>query len=111
MICLNIILITAIIVYLIDTNDFIEHIKHMIWRIAFKKKPYNDFDLKPLSCSYCMSFWAGLLYLLITGNFTLPYCAFVCLCSFMTPVILLGLHFIQDLLTRIIEALYTYFKL
>ena len=45
----------------------------------------TPFELKPFSCSLCMTFWTGLVYLLIVGRFTLPMVAFVCLAAYLTP--------------------------
>lgn len=64
---------------------------------------------KPWSCSFCMNFYLGLLALLLTGNFTLPYLAAVMGLSVMTPVTYLLICFVRDFAEKIIEYLYTLF--
>ena len=64
---------------------------------------------KPWSCSMCMSFWLGLLYILVAGNFTFPYLAAVAALSALTPVTLDLMHLVKDLCTRIIDFIYVVF--
>lgn len=42
---------------------------------------------KPFSCSLCMTWWIGLLYLIITRNFTVLGIAWVAFLSMMSSVI------------------------
>ena len=66
---------------------------------------------KPWSCSFCMNLWLGLLALLVTGSFTLPWIAAVMGLSILTPVTYLLIGFIRDLLEKIIETFYNLFGL
>lgn len=81
---LNLILLQLIIIFLIDISGGIQSIKKFIWRHLKEGKPYQDFPFKPFECSLCMTFWTGLIYLLFTNSFTIPYIAFVCFLAFMT---------------------------
>jgi len=99
MILINLLLIQLIIVYILDlsgvVNDgiqpfFIKHFKHKM-------------RSKPFLCSRCQTFWIGLTYIIIVHQFTLPYIAYVCLLSFLTPVA-------QGMLWGIYDALVRFFQ-
>jgi hypothetical protein len=62
-------------------------------------------------CSFCQNWWLGLLALLVTGSFTLPWIAAVMGFSILTPVTYLLIGFIRDLLEKIIETFYNLFGL
>lgn len=82
MILLNLLLIQFIVAAIIDDSGVIDSIKRLISRILTKGKiETTNFDIKPFSCSYCMNFWIGLIYLFCVGKFTIPYIAFVLLLS------------------------------
>lgn len=66
---------------------------------------------KPWSCSLCMTFWIGLLYLIITGHFTFPYVAAVAGLAALTPVTLDLMHLVKDLLTGAITLIYRIFNI
>lgn len=104
---INILLISVICVIIIDGTDFVDSIKHCIWKFAFKNtKPYKEFPLKPFDCSLCMSWWSSLLYLIITHNLTIPYIAFSLFAAYLTPVINTLLIFIKELFAFIFERLF-----
>lgn len=66
---------------------------------------------KPLGCSLCLTHWTGLIWLLVTGNFTLAGYALVLLLSCLTPVTLSLYHLAVDMFNRMVEAVYNYFQL
>lgn len=66
---------------------------------------------KPLSCSLCMTFWTGLLYLLCAGGISIPNLAYVLALSILTPLTYLAVCFVKDLGTKIIEFLYNVFSI
>lgn len=47
-------------------------------------------------CELCQTTWVGLLYLLFTGHFTLPFIAFNFLMAALTPVTLNIMHTMID---------------
>lgn len=104
---INLLLITVGIVIIIDRTDFVDSIKHCIWKFAFKNtKPYREFQLKPFDCSLCMTWWTSLLYLIITKNFTIPYIILALTLAYLTPVINTTLIFIKELFAFIFERLF-----
>lgn len=60
---------------------------------------------KPLSCSLCMTWWLGLIYLLVSGNFTLVGVALVAFLSMMSSVTTGILLWFREVVTCIIVKL------
>lgn len=92
----NLFLLTLIIVYIIDISGAIEDLVEPLLGKIFKNPRVKL--KKPWSCSRCMAFWLGLIYLLITWNITLPYIAYVCFLSMLTP-------FFNNVLCLLLETL------
>lgn len=95
-ILIDLLLVTLIIVYIIDISGAIEDLVEPLLAKLFHKSKVRL--KKPWSCSKCMTFWIGLIYLLITMNFTIPYIFYVCMLSMLTP-------FFNNVLTLLLEAL------
>ena len=102
-ILLNLLIITNIVCFIVDLSGIIDSIKYGIWKTFIKVGDYHNLNLKPFSCSLCMSFWCGLIYLLITHSFTIPYIGFVCLMSLLAGTF----SSIQQLIRDIIQKLIT----
>lgn len=107
MVLINLTLIAAIVVFIVDISGAIDSLKSGLKLILTKGKMKNsDYQLKPLDCSLCMTFWSGIIYLLITNNFTLPYLAFVCLLACFTGVIKTSILLVEDILIKITQLIY-----
>lgn len=77
------ILIISVIV--IDISGFVHSIKAAIGK--YLKISPNSFRIKPFDCSFCMTFWVSMIYLLAVGRFTLVNIAVVLLlCCLTTPL-------------------------
>lgn len=101
MLLLNLIAITVIVVFVVDLSNFSTTVKRMIWRVLKgKNKPYQDYQLKPIDCSLCMSHHIMLLYIICTGQFSLINWMVVCLISYMSIHIKALLEMVSDLLTK-----------
>ena len=105
---INLFILTCIIVFIIDLSGFVDE---MVKRLYYKYIKVGDYHtlipkLKPLTCSLCLSFWAGLIYLLITSQFTVLMLGYVCLLSFLTPIIGDILVMIKDVINKIINLIY-----
>lgn len=99
MIYINLLIIQLIIVFVIDLSGFIEDgIEPLLGKIF--KNPKVKLK-KPWSCSLCMTTWIGLLYLLITGHFTIPMIGYVLLLAYLTPIANNLLIMIKEALTKI----------
>ena len=90
------ILIISVIV--IDISGFVHSIKVAIGK--YLKISPNSFRMKPFDCSFCMTFWVSMIYLLVAGRFTLVNIAIVLLlCCLTTPLKNLVMS-VRDKLTK-----------
>lgn len=103
---LNLLLIGCILVFIIDISGVVDSIKRgLSWLITKGRIVTEDFSLKPFECSLCMTFWCGLLYLLVIGEFTIVKIAFVCLIAYGTKIIKSILYLLGDVLISIINKI------
>ena len=101
---LDLFLIGVICVIVIDLSGVIDSIKSVIKRLFTKGKMSDpNYSLKPIDCSFCMNFWCGLTYLLVTNTFSLWMITYVLLISVMTPVIKDVLLLVRDKLILLIK--------
>ena len=99
--------IATIIVVITDISDWPTTVKKVISHIITKGKiNKTEFRLHLVDCSFCQFFWSGIIYLLITNNFTLPYLASVCLLSCFTGVIKTSILLVDDILIKITQLIY-----
>lgn len=110
MVIVNLILIAFICVFIVDISGAIDSIKSGIkWVLTKGKMTNSDYMLKPFDCSLCMTFWSGLIYLIIIGQFTFPYVAIVCLLCTFCGLIKSSILLVEDIITKIINLIYKYF--
>lgn len=83
--CINVLLIAAVWVFLLDVSGAWQEVTAIISGWLTNGKIKKPFQLKPFSCSLCMTFWASLIYIIASGCFSLPMLAYVCLVSMLTP--------------------------
>ena len=104
---LNLFIISVIWVLILDLCGFAHTIDKLLYRIFYKGRAYReDAHFPPFDCSMCMTWWSGLLYLLITGSLTLPYIAFLLLFAWLTTREKDILIFIKDLIIKLLDVLY-----
>lgn len=85
LIVLNLILIQFIVVFIVDLSGITNTIKSLISKYLTKGKVTStNFNLPLIGCSLCMTFWTGLLYLILNQQFTIIYIAIVCFLAFTT---------------------------
>ena len=85
-------------VLVIDISGFVHSIKVAIGK--YLKISPNSFRMKPFDCSFCMTFWVSMIYLLVVGRFTLVNIAIVLLlCCLTTPLKNLVMS-VRDKLTK-----------
>ena len=81
----NLFSILIISVLVIDISGFVYSLKVAIGK--FLGISPNSFRIKPFDCSFCMTFWVSMIYLLVVGRFTLVNIAIVLLmCCLTTPL-------------------------
>ena len=105
---INLFILTCIIVFVIDLSGFVDEMVKRLYNKYIKVGDYHTLipKLKPLTCSLCLTFWVGLIYLLITSQFTITMIGYVCLLAFLTPIIGDILVMIKDVLNKIINLIY-----
>ena len=90
--------ILIICVLVIDISGFVHSIKVAIGKYLGISP--NSFRRKPFDCSFCMTFWISVIYLLVVGRFTLVNIAVVLLlCCLTTPLKNLVMS-VRDKLTK-----------
>ena len=79
-IIIDLILVAMVTIYIVDLSGFTD-----TWlKVLSHYKGRKIQELKPFSCSLCMVWWVCLIFLLVTGNLTLPMVAFTALLSFLS---------------------------
>ena len=103
---LDLLCIAVITVFVIDLSGFVDTIKRYIWKWLLGDKPYQDYSIKPWTCSLCMTHHICVIYALICGYFSLPIWMYICGLSFLTPQIKGFLMVIKDMLIKAENAIY-----
>lgn len=87
MILLNCLLITIFFVIVIDQQHFVDEITEIISGWMTNGKIKKPIQIKPFSCSTCMSWWITLIYIIVIGKFTIPMIVYILFLSWTTPII------------------------
>ena len=104
---LNLLLIQLILVFIIDLSGASTSLKLFISKWLTKGRvPSTNYDLKPFTCSLCMTWWIGLIYIYLVGEFTIPMIAYVGGLSYLTSVSKDALLLVKDLITKVINIIY-----
>lgn len=104
-ILLNLLWINLIVV-LVHESGFITYMDDWInERYKFHHLPY------PVLCALCTTWWLSLLYIIITGHFTLPMIALCLLNAHMTKVTLPVYRLLENLALKLVDLLNRLFKL
>ena len=106
MIILNLFLISVIWVLILDLSGAMTHFKAFLGRIL-KISPQiaQNLSLKPIDCSFCMTWWSGLIYLFVINKISFLTITLVLLCSFFTTSTKDFLYLVQDLITWAINKI------
>ena len=103
---LNLLLITLIIVFIVDISGAIDHLIYPLVKRILKIPKTSRIEIPLISCSLCMTFWSGLIYIIGMEEFTLLNLFFVCVCAFLTPHIKDLFILVRDTLTIISNKIY-----
>ena len=103
---INLLLIALIIVFIVDISGAVEHLINPLVKYILKIPKSSRIEIPLISCSLCMTFWSGLIYIIVTGNFSLLNLVYVCLCAFLTPHIKDFYILVRDVLTIIQNKIY-----
>ena len=73
-----------------------------VQKVIKAQNTYVKFSIpKPFSCSYCSTWWIGLLYLILTGNLTLYYVAALLFICSLTTITQELIYLTQDILIKL----------
>lgn len=107
MVLIKLVLLAYIVVMVVDISGFIDSLKSGLkWVLTGGKMNNSDYRLKPIDCSLCMTFWVGIIYLFITGLFSIKYLAFVLLLAVLSEVIKDTILLMKDTMITIINLIY-----
>ena len=107
---LNLFLISVIWVLILDIAGFSEEIRKIAGKIlGISPSLAQNLSLKPLTCSLCMTWWTGLIYLIITRNFTFIYLTLTLLFACFTTITKDLIFLVQDLITHIFSQISKHF--
>lgn len=103
---IDILLIAVICVVIIDISGFTDSWKSGLKRLLTKGR-FRDpnYSLKPFDCSFCITWWTGLIYLLVIHSVSLWMLAYLLFVCMMTPVIRDILILIRESLLKLIKLL------
>lgn len=102
---IDILLIAVICVCIIDLSGLVQEIERMLKKWLKIQKGEVRLS-KPFSCSLCMTWWAGLIWLLSTGHLTLFMTAYLLVISILTPQIKDTIYTIKDTIDYILNKIH-----
>lgn len=103
---LNLYLISLCWVIILDLSGFSETLKEIVGKIlGLSPKVAQNLDLRPATCSFCMTWWTGLLYILIIGKVSFLTIAFTLICAYFTGTTKDLLYLVSDILTSIMSKI------
>lgn len=105
---ISLFILTCIIVFIVDLSGFVDEMVKRLYNKYIKVGDYHTLipKLKPLTCSLCLTFWVGLIYLIETSQFTILMIGYVCLLAFLSPIIGDIFILLKDILNKIINLIY-----
>ena len=96
---IDLILIQIICVNIVDISGVVSHIENAIARMLSLKKV----SVYLLNCSYCVTHWCCVIYLIFNGALSLKYYAIVLVLCFLTSVTKEVLWTVRDFFIYIIR--------
>lgn len=98
---LDLLFLTLIVVFIVDLSGWTD-----TWLDAFSRwLGHKVKEFKPFTCSLCMTWWTGIVYLIVTRQFTLGLLAYIALLAYLSFPISQFLIFVKELLLKWINKL------
>lgn len=99
--------ISFIIVVITDISDWPSTVKKSISYILTKGKiTKTEYSLHLVDCSFCQTWWAGIIYLICTSEFTFINLAIVCALAALTMETKNLILLVKDLISTIYKIIY-----
>lgn len=103
---LDLLFIAVIVVAIVDISGVVDSIKSALKRWATGGRMSDpNYSLKPIDCSFCLNFYAGLIYLLCVHSLSLMMIAYLLGLCVMTPVIQGFIILVRETMLKIIRRL------
>ena len=102
---INCLFITIIWVVVLDQLHFWDDFSTMISGWLTNGKIKKPIQLKPCSCSVCMSFWTNLAYIIVTNQFSILMVLYILVLSWGTPIISSILTLVKNLFLKTINTI------
>ena len=100
-ILIDLILIQIICVNIVDISGVVQHIENAIARMLSLKKV----SVYLLNCSYCVTHWCCVIYLIFNGALSLKYYAIVLVLCFLTSITKDLMWGVRDRLVKLVSKL------
>ena len=100
-ILIDLILIQIICVNIVDISGVVSHIENAIARMLSLKRV----SIYLFNCSYCVTHWCCVIYLLFNGALSLKYYAIVLVLCFLTSVTKDLMWGVRDRLVKLVSKL------
>ena len=100
-ILIDLILMKIICVNIVDISGVVSHIENAIARMLSLKRV----SIYLFNCSYCVTHWCCVIYLLFNGALSLKYYAIVLVLCFLTSVTKDFLWGVRDRLVKLVSKL------
>ena len=92
----DLLLLTLVVVWIVDVSGWTD--TWLGWLSRWLGRTVRE--VKPFSCSTCMTWWTGIIYLLSTGRFCITLVAYVAGLAFLAFPISEFLIFIRETLLK-----------
>ena len=102
---INCFLITIFFVIVIDQLHFVDDITSVISGWMTNGKIKKPIQLKPFTCSTCMSWWTNLAYIIVTNQFSILMILYILILSWTTPIISSILTLVKNLFLKFINTI------
>lgn len=103
---LKILMIQIIMVLVIDISGFVDEMKIMLSKLLTRGKiATSNYNIKPFFCSTCMTWWCGLIYLIIVNEVSIFTIAFTLFVACMSPITKDLYYMIYDTIEKIIRTI------
>ena len=102
---INCLFITIIWVVVLDQLHFWDDITSVISGWMTNGKIKKPIQLKPFSCSTCMSWWTNLAYIIVTNQFSILMILYILTLSWTTPIISSILTLVKNLFLKFINTI------
>ncbi len=102
---LNCFLISVCWVLILDQFHFMDEITVLLSKWLSNGRIEKPLQLKPFTCSLCMSWWTNLIYIIAVGEFSVPMLFGILLISWTTPITNDILTMIKTMIIKILNKI------